>query len=73
MTATVIRFKRQRDGRYVEPESGVELIRGRDDSDGYPRIVWGIWTASMGRCIGERPSLHEAKARARELIAGWRR
>lgn len=62
-----MRFKKVRDGRYIEPESGIELVKGTDDSDGYDRIEWQIWTARMAECIGVRPSLHLAKDFVRQL------
>lgn len=68
---TKIRFNRMCDGRYVQPESGIELIRGTDDSDGYDRIEWQIWTTGRGKLLGVRPSLTEAKRRVREAIVTW--
>jgi hypothetical protein len=73
MTARV-RFAKIADGRYVQPETGIELIKGIDDSDGYDRIEWQIWTAggprhAESRPIGVRESLNAAKARAREIIS----
>lgn len=62
------RFTRLADGLYVQPESGLELVRSIDDSDGYNRIEWQVWTPLRGRCLALRGSLHEAKARAREII-----
>ena len=67
MTETV-KFKRLRDGRYVEPVSGIELIRGLDDSDGYDRHEWQIWAAGMTECLGSRSTLSAAKTRAREIL-----
>lgn len=68
--STKIRFTKMRDGRYVQPEAGIELIKGIDDSDGYDRIEWRIWTHHQGYPIGRAlPSLNAAKARAREIIA----
>jgi hypothetical protein len=62
------RFKKMRDGRYLEPESGIELIKGIDDSDGWDRIEWQVWTAQMGECIGVRSTLGEAKKLARAKL-----
>ncbi len=68
-STTRVKFTRVREGRYVEESTGIELVRGIDDSDGYDRIEWSVWTAGMDRQLSIRDSLSEAKARTRELIA----
>lgn len=68
-----IRFERQGEGHYIETSTGIELVRGLDDADGYDRIEWQIWTAGGPRSatstpLGVRNSLNAAKTRTRELI-----
>ncbi len=63
-----MKFKRLTDGHYVGIGStALELVRSIDDSDGYERREWTIWTANRGRCIGICPTLPEAKTKARAL------
>ncbi len=51
----------------MEPGTGVELVRTLDDSDGYDRHEWTVWTAQRGRCVAMAPTFAEAKTRARAL------
>lgn len=67
--AEAIRFERVRDGKYTDPVSGVDLVRGVDDSDGFDRIEWVVWTANVGRPLKRCDSLHQAKRTARHLIS----
>lgn len=65
-----ITFHKMRDGVHVHDETGIEIVRGIDDSDGYDRILWNVWTPNMAETLtGEFPTLPAAKARAREIIA----
>jgi hypothetical protein len=63
----MLRFERVRDGFYREPTSGLELHRGIDDSDGYERIEWQIWTVDMARIVATHDSLNAAKRHVRTI------
>lgn len=56
-------------GKHRHVDTGMVVLRGLDDSDGYDRIEWQIWTADpagdvMARCESVRDTIHEAKAHA---------
>lgn len=51
---------------WVHEATGVEIRKGYDDGE----ALWQIWTAGMGEGLGVRPTLNEAKDRARQLIGG---
>lgn len=65
MSARKVKFVRASAIRYVQPESGIELICGIDDGG----IEWCIWTAGMREPLGSRPTLNAARAYARELLS----
>lgn len=64
-----MKFRKLADGMHIEIGGGVEIVRTLDDSDGYCRTEWTVWTANRGRCVAMVPTFAEAKTRARKLRA----
>lgn len=66
-----VTWHRMRPGLHIHDETGIEVRRVYDEDDA---VQWQIWSGpafrSDSRCIGVRPTIHAAKARAAELADG---